>query len=368
MLSQLAKHSGLSLLRRSGGFALVRALQRRRVLILAYHGVLSGADDQYDYLNYNFMAAEAFERQVRYLVARFRPVSLSTVVDALIRRVPQPERSIVFTFDDGFRNNFTVAFPILRRLGVPFTVFLTTSMIGVPGAQLWTERLKRAIYLTEMRGRRSVQIGGSPVELQLDTALQRERSTRAAVHVMKRLPSNERDRALAVLEGTLGRPALTASDQERYGFLSWEEIRTMAEAGVEFGSHTVTHPIVSTLDSATLRWEFEESKREIERQTGRECYSFAYPNGSRADFGPRDQAALRTAGYRCALALCGGLNGRDADLFALERVNIGRGFDGALLDAAVSGVLGTASKTRSRLKGILRQPTRVETELSDAAR
>jgi peptidoglycan/xylan/chitin deacetylase (PgdA/CDA1 family) len=368
MLLRLAKRSGLSILRASGGFALARVLQRHRVPILAYHGVLSGADNQYDYLNYNFTAAETFEQQVRYLASRFRPVTLRTVVNALERSGPLPPRSVVFTFDDGFRNNFSVAFPILQRLGVPFTVFLTTSLIGVRDAQLWTERLKRSIYLTTVTGRRTVQIGGESIELQLDTRSQRERSTRSVVNVMKRLQPADRDRELAALEGSFGRPALSAADEERYGFLSWDDVRTMARAGVEFGSHTVTHPMLATLDESTLQWELVESKREIERQTGAECYSFAYPNGSAADFGSRDQAALRVAGYSCALSLCGGLNRRDADLFALDRLNVGRGVDLAVLDAAVTGVLGSAKRARAKWAGGPRRSGHVNAELSDAAR
>jgi peptidoglycan/xylan/chitin deacetylase (PgdA/CDA1 family) len=166
---------------------------------------------------------------------------------------------------------------------------------------------------------------------------------------MKRLSPEERDRTLAQLEATLGRAAVTAADRERYQFLSWEQVLEMTNAGVDFGSHTVTHPMLSTLDEEALRYEIVESKRVIEARTGRQCYAFAYPNGSRLDFGPRDQAALRSAGYSCALALCGGLNGLQADLFALERVNIGREFNTDLLEAALSGVLGAAAKARAHM-------------------
>ena len=71
----------------------------------------------------------------------------------------------------------------------------------------------------------------------------------------------------------------------------------MAAAGVEFGSHTVNHPILSTLDGETLERELVDSKQHIESRLGTSCDTFAYPNGGIGDFGAREERALRAAGY-----------------------------------------------------------------------
>ena len=126
----------------------------------------------------------------------------------------------------------------------------------------------------------------------------------------------------------------------------------MASAGVEFGSHTVHHPILSTLDDRPLREELVESKRHIESELGCECYAFAYPNGQQGDFGAREKLAVAEAGYQCALSLGGTLNGRRSDLFQFDRINIGRQFDDALIEAAVTGVLGRVQRAREALRDV----------------
>ena len=123
----------------------------------------------------------------------------------------------------------------------------------------------------------------------------------------------------------------------------------MAAAGVEFGSHTVSHPILSTLDAGALRRELVESKARIEAALGGACLALAYPNGGPGDYGERERAAARDAGYACAVSLGGRLNGPRADLYALDRININRHHDGPMFRAALTGLLGAARRVRARM-------------------
>jgi peptidoglycan/xylan/chitin deacetylase (PgdA/CDA1 family) len=328
---------------------MARELQRGRCAILAYHGVLSGADDRYDFLNHNFVAAEAFERHLRYLTRYYRPISLSDLRNCYRRQVPPPPRSVALTFDDGFANNFTVAFPLLQRHSFPFTVFLTTAMLDQPGAQLWSERVKRAIFMCPGDSVR-IQLAQGNILCPLDTVAAREDSARRVLQRLKRMPPDSRDAGLASIETSCGRPALQRHEMERYQFLSWSQVRRMASAGVEFGSHTVTHPILSTLDESAMCQEVVESKRRIEAELKQDCYALAYPNGSPADFGPREKSALRAVGYQCAFSLVGALNSAHTDPYELDRINVGREFDPATFQAAVTGILGSARRAREAVR------------------
>lgn len=342
------KRSTLALLGSLGFLSAARELQRGRSVILTYHGVLSGDDDAYNYLNYNFVAAGTFEQQIQYLLRHYRPIRLADLVRSYRNNTPPPARSVALTFDDGFANNCTVAFPILQKYGFPFTIFLTTGMLESPGAQLWSERVKRAVYLCP---RESVvlPILGRDIQCQLESPGAREQATRRVLHMLKRSPPAERNAALLIIESACGRPELTARELERYEFLTWAQVRTMASAGVEFGSHTVHHPILSTLDEPALRDELVASKRRIEAEIGQDCYAFAYPNGQPGDFGVREKRALQAAGYSCGLSLGGTLNPARPDPFELDRINIGRQFEGPVYQAAVTGVLGTLRTMRRNL-------------------
>lgn len=342
------KRSGLALLDTVGLLDLARSWLQNSAVILTYHGVLSGADDGQSFLDHNFVAEEAFERHLRFVTSHYRPISLEQLVACYRRNAPPPPRSIAVTFDDGFANNYTLAFPLLRRFSVPFTVFLTTGLIETDGAQLWTERVKRAIYLHPATSV-TLQLEGQTFACALDSAPAREASARRVLQTLKRLPPHVRDRCVERIETACGRPPLTPADRERYDFLKWAQVRDMASAGVEFGSHTVSHPILTTLDDSTLADELRRSKGQIESELGVECYAFAYPNGSPADYGEREKRALRDAGYACALSLRNSLNRPSPDLYDIDRVNIGRQFDTVLFHAALTGVLGGARRVRDRL-------------------
>lgn len=342
------KRSALSLLDQWGGVAVARGLQRGRAVVLTYHGVLNGSAD-YDYLNHNFIAAEVFDEQIRYICRHYRPIALRELVAAYREgRTPSP-RSVAVTFDDGFANNFTVAYPILRRHSVPFTVFVTTGLLDTPGAMLWTERAKRSLYFYPERSL-SLQLDGTDVTLDLSSPAARAGASKSLLNLLKRLPPAARNRALDDLERTCGARPVQAHERERYDFLTWAQAREMASAGVEIGSHTVSHPILTTLDADALRHELAESKRHVEAELVQECQSFAYPNGSPADFGAREKTVLRECGYSCGLSLNGALNERP-DVYEVDRINVGRHLDPPAFHVAMTGILGAARRTRNRLLG-----------------
>ena len=198
----------------------------------------------------------------------------------------------------------------------------------------------------------TLSILGREVRCPLSSARARGDAARAISLLLKGLPIERRNIELAAIERVCGHPEIGPDERERYDFLSWRQIGEMASHGVEFGSHTVQHPILSSLDAGTLRSEITESKRHIEESIGRVCDTFAYPNGSAADYGERDKRALQAAGYRTALSLRGTVNGRRPDLYQLDRINIGRELDDAMFQAEVAGVLGRARAMRRAVAGL----------------
>jgi hypothetical protein len=214
---------------------------------------------------------------------------------------------------------------------------------------LWTERAKRSLFLYPERSV-SIDLAGAAATLDLSSPSARADAAKRVVTRLKRMQPGARNQALDELERVCGTRPVQEHERERYEFLTWAEAREMASTGVEIGSHTVSHPILTTLDASTLRYELAESKRSVESALGRECLSFAYPNGSPADFGPREKTALRDCGYLCGLSLNGSLNDRP-DIYEVDRVNVGRHLDPPAFRVAMTGILGAARRTRNRIRG-----------------
>ncbi len=321
-----------------GILRLSRWLNRRRLLIVTYHGVLPSGAGPADSRSRNVVAEDDFRRQVRYLSRAYRCLPLSEAVERLRAGGALPPYSACVTFDDGFRNNFVHAFPILREYGVPATIFLTTGHIGQGTRLLWTEKADFLIMRTP-KSRLVLDVDGDRLDLVLGTGSERTDAARRTVRAMKAMPQPRRDRVLRLLEAAAAVPdGEVAREGERYAFLEWHEVREMARCGIEFGSHTVSHAILTGLSAERRLAEIVESRREIERQLMRPCRLFSYPNGTAADFDEVDKANLREAGYLCAVTQIPGLNDRATDPFELRRVNIGRGHTGLLFVAQVSGL------------------------------
>lgn len=351
----LVKSLVASVVWRVGVLELGRWRTCHRLPILTYHGVLDPARSGDPYLDRNCVDSDMFRWQMAHLSRRHHCVGLADAISRLARGASLPPRAAVVTFDDGFRNVYTRAFPVLRRYGIPATVFLTTGHVGCGVELLWTERVAWLLLNTTVP-LATVDLGDLSVTFPLRSAGERRRAARETLALLKTTTVETRHRAVDALEQQLGR-ALDGGppDPERYAFLDWTEIRQMSGASIEFGSHTVTHPIVSQLDDAGSWREIVESKREIDRQLGRPCVLFSYPNGTRADFGERDRLHLARAGYLGAVSQVPGLNGPDTDCFALRRINIGRGHTPAVFVAQLSGVWTWIGELRARPRSARRR-------------
>ena len=215
----------------------------RSVRILYYHSI-SDAPIR------SSVSPSAFASQIEYLVrSRYRLLSLSDAVQRLASRASLPDNSLVITLDDGFRDDYEHAFPVLTRLGAPATIFLTVGYIG-------TERL----------------------------------------------------------------PTLTRTDFVPCP-LSWDQVTEMHRHGVEFGSHTLTHPMLSAMTLDEARHELAESKRVIEDKLGTPVPLFCYPRG---DFNEAVKTVVRNEGYLAACTTLPGVNDMRTDLFALRRTYVSR--------------------------------------------
>jgi peptidoglycan/xylan/chitin deacetylase (PgdA/CDA1 family) len=225
-----------------------------------------------------------------------------------------PDRAVAITFDDGYADNYEFAFPILRKYALPATVFVATGAIETD-CVLWHDRVFDAFrYATVQRA--SID-DDSVHELVLDPPEQLRRSLRLVLARVRLLFGESQAKLLNEIETKL-KPAFPRG-HARFRMLSWNQIREMHAGGIDFGSHTVHHPILSRIPRELLLKELIDSKRDLSEQLGTAIHSLAYPNGKSGDYNEAVKAAARACGYAFAVTSERGVNRLGADLFELKR-------------------------------------------------
>jgi peptidoglycan/xylan/chitin deacetylase (PgdA/CDA1 family) len=276
-------------------------------------------------------SAAGFEWQMSYLSRHFDVLPLTDVVDRLRGGRTLPPSAAAITFDDGYRDNYDVAFPVLCRLDLPATVFLVTGFVG-DRRPLWWDEMAMAIATA---GAHEVEIEGVG-SLPLTTRRARRRATAAVRRHMKALPEEERR---PLIDALLRQLDPGPGPETAVPALTWWQARAMSREGFTFGAHTHTHPILTQLPPEQAEWEVVESKRIVECELGTPVTLFAYPNGRRGDLNGQTRHLVAGAGFDAAVSLIHGSNvpgAADLDLYALRRVYVGSD-DRAVFVAKVSG-------------------------------
>jgi peptidoglycan/xylan/chitin deacetylase (PgdA/CDA1 family) len=303
----MMKVSVLNLLYGAGAFAPFRWASRGQALILTYHR-LSEREGEAP------ISARAFAEQVEYLAAHYTIFPLSRLADFLHTR-EVPPRLAAITIDDGYQDAYEIAFPILRKHRAPATVFVVTEFVEGT-AWLWTDKPR---YITALAAPQAfeVSIGGRKLTLNLTGEDSRATAARAVNVALKPLPEEARDAAIERLAFDLG-VRLPVLPPAQYGAINWRQAREMADSGVEIGSHTLTHPILTGLSDGRLREEIAQSRDRIQSAIGRKVETFCYPNG---DYDLRAQCEVARSGYQFAVTTEVGLNSRRSDQLALRRIH-----------------------------------------------
>ena len=255
----------------SGSLRLYGSVRRKlwpaEVCVLGLHRVLSAEEyGRVNSLEAILMRESTFGEMLAYLKQRFQVISLDTFLQP---RKPTRQRTkplCLITFDDGWRDNYTTALPLLRKFDLPAVVFLATATMGQPDG-FWVEQFIAAWKDTPRRDRMQLhwqalqKDGNDPLVLE------------TVIELLKHKSSAERDRMLAQLLPAKDKPeASTQVDR----MLSWQEAMEMAESGVEIGSHTVNHPLLPYEDDSSLREELAQSKRIIEGRLGKSVSAFEW--------------------------------------------------------------------------------------------
>jgi peptidoglycan/xylan/chitin deacetylase (PgdA/CDA1 family) len=246
------------------------------------------------------------------------PVSLATMLRALDRGERLSPRAVAVTFDDGHRDNYTHAYPVLRDCGIPATVFLSTAYMD--GARtFWFDEVAYRLHRAE---RASVALPSLGLELPLGDVRARRSAADRVLRALKGVPEAQRLEALAELAAATG---IEGVRDERSAPLTWAQVAEMRAGGIAFGSHTVTHPILSRVDAGQLRHELADSRAELVGRDLGDTDILAYPVGGEEAYDERVVRAARECGYRLGLSYTPGVSPwPPEDAFRVRRLHVER--------------------------------------------
>jgi peptidoglycan/xylan/chitin deacetylase (PgdA/CDA1 family) len=311
-------------LHRLGGLGPVLWWTRQSLRILTYHRFSE---------RFYPGGTEALRRQCAFLKRNFEVLPLSAIGECLRAGKRIPDRALVITIDDGYRDVLVDAHPVFREAGIPATVFLITGFLD---RKLWPwwNQVEYAV-LHSKKPLIEASLGGEMVRLPLETAEQRALASTAICGKLVTVSNSSRVSFVHTL------PELFAIDLPQdappeYAPLSWDEVRWLAGSGVEFGAHTQTHPVLPRMEHRDeVSNEILGSKARVDRELGRPTLCFCYPNGDRND---AIEDLVKEAGFEIAVTTQSGLNRRGANPYQLKRFTVEPGLSDHYFREEVTGL------------------------------
>ncbi|CAN7620731.1 polysaccharide deacetylase family protein [Massilia sp. LjRoot122] len=287
------------------GNALAAGAAKQRICVINYHRVLK---DPHPLLP-SEPDVETFHWQMALLARCFNVLPLREAL-ARIDTNDLPPRSVCITFDDGYSAVHDLALPILRKFELPATVFVTSGHLG--HNMMWNDRIMEAVQVLPMERLDLSEFGLSDYPLR--TLSERRATLAALTEQSKYLPAFKRRELVKQLE-------LMTKDHPVPGqMLTPNMVRVLDRHGIEIGAHTVTHPILTSLDDESAEKEISVSKQELEAILDKPVQLFAYPNGKVGkDYDARHVEMVRRAGFTAAFTTAIGAITKEQDRFQLPR-------------------------------------------------
>lgn len=273
-------------------------------------------------------SVEGLDRHLAMIRRSCSPITLDELRSALLERKPLPPSPLLVTFDDGYRDNFDLALPVLCRHGIRATFFVATSYITERRVFWWD----RIAYLIRRSAMTRIRLD-YPHAIEIDLR-DRPGAIRQAQRIVKDTPSLDFPRFFEGLEAA-ARVPWTPSDERRFAdelVLTWSQVRALRKAGMDVQSHTRTHRVLDTIPKDELHAELSGSRQELEEILGEPVRAVSYPVGRTIAGIPDIRDAVAAAGYDLGFSNASGINSlfRTIDPLDLRRISLDLDMDDTL--------------------------------------
>lgn len=264
---------------------------------------------------YSRLAPAVFEAQMRYVKKHYRLVPLDQLSDEL-RRDADVAPTLAITFDDGYRDLYQYAFPVLQKYQIPATIYLIGQCMAT-GSATWYDKIFVALSAATEQIL-EVELA-EPRRYALSNQTHRMNVAWEIICHLRSVPNRQREQWCADFLRRMNPP----QDRLTGCMLDWKQVREMHANGISFGAHTMSHPAVSRLNAAELERELVASKSLLETGLNASVNDFCYPFGKPADCGKALEGFLARAHYRSAVTTTPGFNTRGTNPYQLRRLQVG---------------------------------------------
>lgn len=305
----------------------------RGLVVLLYHRVVD-SEKRNGSMPEMTVSPTMFSKQMNHLQRYYHPVSFREYFNSGERDRSESKINIMVTFDDGWRDNYEYAYPVLEKYNVPAIIFLVSEYIGTDKL-FWPERVAKiliraqssegsSIFLEKMEAILSDLVSPNQINLKeivSNNGFELHRRMKIIIEKLKALPPDVVENAIVEMESVMG-SAIGGGGSER-AVLSISEAKKMSNHIIEFGSHTCNHYLLDRINSETMKEEIAVSKRALEEKLGMEVNVFAYPNGN---YNKEIIEEVKNTGYEAAFTTEFGVNTGRTFPFELKRIRVDDSF------------------------------------------
>jgi peptidoglycan/xylan/chitin deacetylase (PgdA/CDA1 family) len=283
-----------------GAFNAIRRVSPAVLTVLNYHRVDDVSRSGFDTFIPNVsVSSENFARQMDYVKRHYNVISCEDLNAFRNGEQDLPPYPMLITFDDGYYDNYSNAYPILKARNLPAIIFLATDYIE-KGAPFFWDYVAYCFYHTQKTSAELPLLG----LVSWTNFSERNAIVFHWINLVKRLSDHDKKRVVSELAAILD--VKVPDDAFANLYANWDQIREMNRNGIEMGAHTVSHPILTRIPLSQAEDELLRSKQKIEEEIGKPVGSFAYPNGGVDDFSPDVVSLVKKMGFELAFTLVNG--------------------------------------------------------------
>jgi len=244
---------------------------------------------------------EQFEQHIQFYNTEFTVISVEQLIEFYHQNKLIDKKYALITFDDGYIDNYEIAFPILKKHQTPAAFYIATNYLDNPHIPWWDE----IAWIIRHSNTLEIQLSNwtESIDISKGTTIEK---VRAVLKKIKQDKNRTMKEKITELEGVCSAKMPDDIKQSQL-FVNWQQIKEMSDNGMHIGSHTMSHNILSHLDEAQQKQEIESSKSKLEQHLEKTITSIAYPVGGSTAFTEKTQQLAKQANYELAFSFIPGV-------------------------------------------------------------